>query len=108
MQGALGGLVVLVLAAGSAYVFSWLWQQALLSEAAEAIGEAKTMGVEIQPLGFGPSIVAKGHHNGTSVVVAWRGGVRGTRTTFRIGRKTRVLPLITRRDEFHRLMLGEE
>jgi len=108
VQGALGGLVVLVLAVWGKYVLNRLWQRTLLDESFSAREQGAAMGLSLQPLGFGPRIQMKGQIAGDAVCIEWSGGLFGQRTVLRrAGQKTPLRELQTAA-QMEAALLGEE
>jgi hypothetical protein len=108
VQSALAGFVVLVLAAWAKYVFNRLWQKTLVDSAADALLAATALGLTVEPLGFGPVIVATGIHDGRTVRVEWRGGWNGETTRIRIDGRVHRTQLVRTASALERLLSSEE
>ena len=99
---------MLLLAGVGTCVFNRLWQRSLLHDAAAAVEEADRLGLVVQPLGFGPEIVARGNINGVAVRIRWRGGLMGARSDARVGKRQQRLPLLTSATALQAVVSGEE
>lgn len=108
MQSALAGFVVLVLAVWVKYVFNRLWQKTLLASAADVLAVLQDRGFEVQPLGFGPRVVATGTHDGQALRIEWRGGWRGETSRIRINGQVRSGTAIRSQADLSALIAGEE
>jgi len=108
VQGALGGLVVLVLAVWGKYAFNRLWQRALLNESLSARQKANTMGLVLQPLGYGPRVRMRGQIAGELVLIEWSGGLFGQRTVIRRSGSKLTLPPLRTASQMEATLLGEE
>ena len=108
MQSALAGFVVLVLAVWVKYVFNRLWQKTLLASSEDALVALQAQGFEVQPLGFGPVVVARGTHNGEPVRLEWRGSWKGETSRVRVGGRVLKTPLIRTQAQVAALLSGEE
>ena len=104
----MSGFVVLLLAGVGACVFNRLWQRSLLHDAASAIEQADRLGLTIQPLGFGPEIVARGSIDGVPIRIRWRGGLMGARSDARIGKRQQRMPLLISATALQAVVSGEE
>ena len=83
-------------------------QRSLLHDAASAIEQADRLGLTIQPLGFGPEIVARGSIDGVPIRIRWRGGLMGARSDARIGKRQQRLPLLISATALQAVVSGEE
>jgi len=95
VHGVLAGLLVLAAAVWVWYVHNRLWQGSILREAADGLRVAKTVGLQMAPLGFSARVNMSGRVDGIDVRMEWRGGPMGAVTLVRIGDQEWKYPLIT-------------
>ncbi len=108
MQGALGGLVVLVLAVWGKYVFNRLWQRSLMDESVDAMAAAQTLGLTLQPVGYGPRVKMVGDVDGVAVSIWWCGGLLGASTLVQGADGRQRHPLLRTKAELRAALFGEE